>query len=94
MESLDLDYDRQTSFWVSWVDQWFKFGLTWVIGVSGCHARDIYLLRVSMNNPVVKVLGLQPLTLTAGLLVGTHYEGPVVKDRLRMFFLWSVTFLV
>ena len=26
--------------WVSWVNQWFKFDQTWVIGLSGCHARD------------------------------------------------------
>ena len=36
---------------VSWVNQWFKFDQTWVIGViglSGRHARD------TKNNPVVK----------------------------------------
>ena len=23
-----------------WVNQWFKFDQTWVIGLSGCRARD------------------------------------------------------
>ena len=39
---------------------------TWVIGLSGCHARDT---KHELNNPVVKVSELRPSTLTTGLLV-------------------------
>ena len=49
-----------------WVNQWFKFDQTWVIGLSGCRA---VLGILSTNNPVIKVSGLRPSALTTGLLV-------------------------
>ena len=36
---LRISYE-QICFWVSWVNQLFKFHRTLVIGLSGCHALD------------------------------------------------------